>query len=368
MLYINIFFRTKNFINKPPYLKYGVYYMIKIPEEQIIARLKKEANISEDEINEKVKAKLDQLSGLISREGALHIIANELGVKLFDKLQGKLKISSILSGMRDVETVGKVQKIFDLREFKTEKREGKVQNIIIADETGAIRIVLWNSQVDNIKDLKENDVVKIINTYVKENQGKKELHLGDRSKIEINPEGESIAEVKQFSTTRKNIKDLQENDENIELLGTIVQVFDPRFYEICPECGKRARARGEDAFVCDEHGEVKPLYSYVMNLFLDDGTENIRAVFFKNQAERLTSKSENELMIIRSDPPKFEEVKNQLLGNIIKIVGRVTKNTMFDRLEFITQLVFTNPDPEQELKRLDEEIKEAKTITQEETV
>ena len=39
---------------------------------------------------------------------------------------------------------------------------------------------------------------------------------------------------------------------------------------------------------------------------------------------------------------------------IVKLVGRGSKNQLFDRLEFTTQLVFPDPNPEEELKRLDQ--------------
>ena len=34
-------------------------------------------------------------------------------------------------------------------------------------------------------------------------------------------------------------------------------------------------------------------------------------------------------------------------------MGRVNKNVMFDRVEFVAQLVFADPDPEEEIKRLE---------------
>jgi len=93
--------------------------MIKIPYEHIIERIKKEGKISEDEINLKIDAKMKQLSGLISKEGAAHIIANELGIKLFENFSGKLQIKNIIVGLRSVETIGKVTQTYELREFTT---------------------------------------------------------------------------------------------------------------------------------------------------------------------------------------------------------------------------------------------------------
>ena len=269
--------------------------MIKVPLENIITKIKEETQLSDTDINNKIDEKLKQLSGLISKEGAAHIIANELGVKVFDQLTGKLQIKNILAGMRDVETVGKVTQLFEIREFQKGERKGKVGNFVVGDETGSIRIVCWGSVADNLNDLKEGTIVKVVSGYVRENQGRKEVHLNERSKLIINPPGEEIGEIKQYTPTRKDIKDLKEDDSAVAILGTIVQMFDPRFFEICPDCGKRARQM-EDKFICEVHNEIKPSHSYVFNAFLDDGTETIRAVFFRNQANNLLNMPEEEIL------------------------------------------------------------------------
>ena len=82
---------------------------------QILEQIKEKSNLGEEEISSKVKAKMEQLSGLISKEGAAHIIANELGVSLFEEKEGKVKINKIFSGMRSVETVGKVTAVYEIK-------------------------------------------------------------------------------------------------------------------------------------------------------------------------------------------------------------------------------------------------------------
>jgi len=325
--------------------------MLKIPLSDIIAKITQEAKISEEEINNRIKAKLDQLSGLISKEGAAHIVANELGVKLLEQTSGKLQIKNILAGMRDVETTGKVQQVFPLREFKTDNREGKVASFVVGDETGTIRVVLWGNQADQIANIQPGGIVKVLGGYVRENTGRKEIHMNDRSKLVLDPKGETIGDVKTETVQRKTIKDLTESDSNVEVLATVVQIFDPRFFEVCPECGKRIR--GQDGlFSCLQHGNVKPDYSYVCNLFLDDGTENIRGVFFRNQMAHLIGKAHADILAFRESPDLFQDMKNQLLGTIVKVTGRVTKNTMFDRLELMAQTVDPNPSAEDELQRI----------------
>lgn len=328
--------------------------MIKVPYEDVIAKIVKDTGISEAELNEKIDEKLTDLSGLVSKEGAAHIIANELGVKILEEAQGRLPVNKILAGMRSVEFVGKVQRVFDLKKFDKGARKGQVRSFVAGDETGTIRIVLWNDQIEKIQALKEGDIVHIENSYVKENNSQKEMHLNDRSKIEINLPGENIGEVKEtkIERKRKKIEALQENETNIEILGTIVQAFEPRYFEVCPYCNKRSRmSPGGDSFICEEHGKISPKYSYVLNAVIDDGSANIRTVFFKNQADNLTGKNEQDFLIMKDNNEKIEQMKTELLGEIVKVVGRVTKNSMFDRLEFVSQLVFRNPDPDEELKK-----------------
>lgn len=327
--------------------------MIKIPYEEIILKINEKTQMAVSEIEERVEKKLRQLSGLISKEGAAHIVANELGVKIFEPLSGKLQIKNILAGMRDVETLGRVMQVYELREFSNETRSGKVASMLIGDETGAIRVVMWGSQAENIANIKQGFVVKVVGGYVRENNGRKEIHLNDRSQILINPKGETVSEVNiEVKGSRKEIKDLNENDNEVELLGTIVQVFDIKYFETCPRCSKRAKPN-VDLFVCNEHGNVIPAYAYVLNAVLDDGTETIRCVFFRNHVERLLNLSQEQLLKFRSEPAEFEAVKNELLGTITKLVGRVNKNSLFNRLEFVVNNVDINPNPEEELKRLE---------------
>ncbi len=75
--------------------------MLKIPKDKIIEKIKEKTGLSDKEISTKIKDKLDLLSGLISEEGAAIIIANELGVKVFED-GGKQDIKNVVGGMRNV--------------------------------------------------------------------------------------------------------------------------------------------------------------------------------------------------------------------------------------------------------------------------
>ncbi len=322
--------------------------MYKIPINEIKEKIISSGKLDAEKLEERIKVKINELSGLISEEGAAHIIANELGIELVKENNDKLKIKEIYAGMKNVNAVGKVVRKFDVHEFAKGDSTGKVCSLIIGDETGSIRVVFWNEQVDLLKNVNADDIILVKNAYVRENNNNKEIHLGDRAELEVNPDGIIIDKVRQGSSfERKPINELIDGTDGVELMGTVVQVFDPRFFEVCPTCSKRAMGGN-----CTEHGAITPTLSYVLNLVLDDGTGTIRGVFWKNQINHLLEVDEEKMNTFKEDMALFEDVKNDLLGEQFKLMGRVKRNDMFDRLEFNVQIV-EKANPQDEISRLE---------------
>ena len=312
--------------------------MINLTIDQIKQKIVEEKQISQEELDEKIKAKLEELSGLISQEGAAHIIANELGVNLMKTGQGLVKIGSLLPGMKDVEVAGRVIRKYEVRAFKTEHGEGKVAKFLLGDDSGITMITLWNDKADWLSNIEEQDIVKLSKLNIRDNNGRSEAHAGEGSKIEKNPEGIEIknspAAQQSGEVTRKKISELKENDSNVEIFVTIVQVFDPRFFE----------PRNEE-----EKGNA------VLNLFIDDGSDNIRCVFWKESMMKLLNTDEAKLNTYKESPEKFEEVKSDLLGKMVKLIGRVNQNKVLGRLEFVANKVTLDVDPDKEVGELEKE-------------
>jgi len=254
--------------------------------------------------------------------------------------------------MRRVEVAGKVLQISNVREFETpDGRQGKVGSLLIGDETDVIRVVLWGSIAEKLNELSEGDTVKIENGYVRERNNRKEIHLTEKGNLIVNPSDIEITEVKLPQVEQKKIIDLKEGDLNVEITGTIIQVFDPTFYEICPVCGKRIKNEGE-GFKCNKHGTFQePSLAYVLNIFVDDGSDIIRCVLFRENAQSLVGED-----ILNYKESPFEDVKLKLIGTQVKLRGRVVKNLLFDRLELVANEVeklVKQEEPEKDLQEKD---------------
>ena len=327
-----------------------------VPFDVVVQKIQDEAGISKEEIDKKISVKLDQLSGLISKEGAAHIVANELGIDLL-KTDGILKITHLTPGMRNVDIVGKVVRKYEVREFSSGDRKGKIGKFLLGDETGITAIAMWNDKADFFDTFEEWDVLKVENCTVRSGlNGRSELHMTDGSNILVNPKGitvetRAIGEVSE--TTKKKISELKENDINVEVFATIIQIYDIRFFEVCPECNKRAKPTEDGSgFSCATHGVVAPSFASVLNILVDDGTEKVRVVLWRNQIAELLNLKDDELVKYKDDPVEFEGVKADLLGHQIKIVGKVSNNNMFNRLEMNANRVIFNIDPEKEISSL----------------
>ncbi len=333
--------------------------MFKVPYEDILAKVVKKTGKSQAEVEELIKEKQTMLSGLITRQGAAQIVASEQGINIYEEYTGKIPIEKIVAGMRTVETVGKIVRIYPVKTFVTKQgREGQVASVILADETGSIRLVLWNELTALLDEVSEGDILHLKGAAARPNRDQVELQIFSPDQVRINPDGEKLENVAAAPATpqrepakRMAIQDIMDNAENIEILGNIVTVFDPRFFTVCPQCNKRVREEN-GGNVCPQHGNVEPVTSAVMNLVVDDGTGSIRTSLFKNQINALLSFSKHDILYYQDHTEEWQECKNELLGEYVRAVGRAVKSEAFDRIEFRTQLVFLNPDPEQELSRL----------------
>jgi replication factor A1 len=321
--------------------------------EEIVEEIRKRTGLSEEIIRSRIQRKIRELTGLVSEEGAAHIVANEFGVRLIKGVEkARLQIKNLIPGMRSATVAGRVIQIWQPREFKREKIEGKVGSFLIGDESGKVRVVIWDSRVAMLEDgsIREGAIVRISNARVKDGMFGGEIHLTSRSKIEIEPGDIKEEEIPKFEqifkkAERAKICDLVEG--KYEIRGTIVQVFesDP-FFEVCPQCGLRISLVGS-SWVCRDHGEVKPSFSMVVSAVIDDGTGTIRCVFFGRRAERLLGMtSEEALKLAEERGDRIYPIKlklKKILGKEILVAGDVVRNELYDRVELIGRRLILNP-------------------------
>ena len=317
--------------------------------DSIVSEIKKKTGMADEELNRKIIDKQQELSNLVSKEGAAYIIAKEMGLDIFTKTKRRLEIKNILPKLRNLNMTARVVRVFPTKEFKKKDKSGKVATVILGDQTGTIRLALWDEQTEVTDKLKPDMAVEVFGAYTKENGiGGVEVRLGNRGGVK-QIEGSDIPSIKnmeQSVSMAKSISELAENSTG-ELRAAVVQLFETSvFYEVCPTCGTRVAREGAK-FVCKEHGEVAPALTIVLSGVIDDGTGNIRCVFFRDSALKLIGLDIGEALKIRES--FFESI--EVLGKEFMISGRVRKNAAFNRLEFVVSDV-REVELEEEINKL----------------
>ncbi|MBI2044973.1 DUF2240 family protein [Candidatus Pacearchaeota archaeon] len=294
--------------------------------DRILDKISRVSGLDKDEIERRVEAKRAKLSGLISREGAAQIIASELGLNFENE---QLKIEELLPGMRKANVIGKIINLFPIRTFTTKKGdEGKVANLVIADETSNIKVVLWDT--NHIALLENNSisigsVVEIANATMRDN----ELHLGSFSEIKPSSEELGIVNTKRI-IKEKSISDFR-NSDSVQTRAFIVQTFEPRFFHVCMECRKKV-VSGSDGFICEQHGKVPAEKRALINMVIDDGTETIRTVVFHDSLQELG-------LEVSADPEEIARQRQSLLGKEMVFSGSVKLNKFFNNMEFVADKI-----------------------------
>lgn len=158
---------------------------------ELIADIKTKKDF-EKEINTRYK-KYDEL---IEKDTIAYLIVDELG-------RNKLSITNIIDLTADGEytVIAKVLSISDSKTFKRKNgTPGKVINLEITDDTATCRLVLWNGDIDYIKnkEIQPGTILKVINGYTKRGyQGGLEINLGRWGLLEIEPLDSSSKEKQQ---------------------------------------------------------------------------------------------------------------------------------------------------------------------------
>ena len=288
--------------------------------DKVVEKIAKYSHLGLEEVSRKIEAKRAKLSGLISQEGAAQIVAAELGVNFENE---KLKIDELLPGMRKINIFGKVISLSPIRTFKTQKgEEGKVLNFMLADETSNIKVVLWDTNHISLiekGEIKENDVVEIVNASMREN----EMHLGSFSEFKkSNQEIEGVRVEK--ITKEKKISDFRIGD-SLSVRAFIVQSFQPKFFEVSKETGRKLTENEREKGVPTEKRAL-------INLVIDDGSGTIRTVLFNENLPLIGLKD-------LENPERLSYQMEALLGKEMIFSGNVRKNNFFNNEEFIIDSV-----------------------------
>jgi len=163
------------------------------------------------------------------------------------QVQDTYRVEDLSLGVSDVNLRGKVLDTDAVRTFdRDDGSEGKVANLKLGDETGRIRVTLWDERTEAAERLDPGVSVEVVDGYVRERDGSLELHVGNRGAVE------EIDEDVSYEPETADIADLEIGDE-ADIGGVVRETQEKRTFD--RDDGSEGQVR--NVRVQDETGDLR---------------------------------------------------------------------------------------------------------------
>ena len=157
------------------------------------------------------------------------------------------RVEDLTLGASDVDLVGRVLDTDSIRTFdRDDGSEGRVANLTLGDETGRVRVTLWDDKADLAEEFAAGEVVEVGDGYVRERDGDLELHVGDRGTVE------RVDEDVEYVPETTDIADL-EIDRTVDIGGGVIETDPKRTFD--RDDGSEGQVR--NVRIKDETGEIR---------------------------------------------------------------------------------------------------------------
>lgn len=198
-------------------------------EELIKQILAKQPEITREQILEMLQAEKSKTGDLLGDETILRCMAVKYGIVVSPNrvFHESLSSNNLFAGLDNVTVSGRLIAVFPVKTFQGEK-SGKFASLMMADNDGVLRVVLWNEKTDLVEKgiLKTGGIVRFSHGYTREDRyGKIELHLGSKSQIEIIPENQALSDYPSIEKFSIKIGELNKNCKSVILSGVVKEIY-----------------------------------------------------------------------------------------------------------------------------------------------
>ncbi|MCY3854487.1 MAG: single-stranded DNA-binding protein [Thaumarchaeota archaeon] len=168
-------------------------------------------------------------AGYLTDQGALFLIASDLGVKLSDPLKIEMSLDELYIGAKEITLEAKVISMSPVRRFiRKDGSELLLRIVIIYDEHSTASVKLWNekSNLNDVKELRSGDSIKITKAYVRADiNGEPVINIGQNSEISKIDNISKIPDIDSITIDVSNIHDIKKNLVISGILSDTIQLI-----------------------------------------------------------------------------------------------------------------------------------------------
>ena len=213
--------------------------------------LEQKPELSRSDIEERIKQKKDKIgAGYLTDQGALFLIASDLGVSLSEPLKVEMSLKDLFVGAKEISLESRVLSLAPAKQYT--RKDGSpflLRTMTVYDNDSTASVKLWDEKASlpEIEDMKPGDLIKIIKAYVKSDlNGKPTINIGSGSHIEPSHNESDIPSINDITVDVSKVK---EGDTDLAVSGKIDgMISSMEFTNSRGQPGKalRLRLKGDD--------------------------------------------------------------------------------------------------------------------------
>ena len=192
--------------------------------EELLEKIREQKpELTKEDIDDKIKQKKEKIGvGYLTDQGALFLIASDLGISLKQTLKVEMGLKDIYVGAKDVSIESRVLNISPTKQFS--RKDGSpflLRTMTVYDNDSTASVKLWDEKANlpGIEELKPGDLINIIKAYVKSDlNGSPTINVGSGSNIESANKESKICPIDDLAV---DVSDVKENQSNLVVLGKI---------------------------------------------------------------------------------------------------------------------------------------------------
>ena len=192
--------------------------------EELLEKIQEQKpELTKQDIDDRIKQKIEKIGpGYLTDEGALFLIAKDLGISLKQTLKTEMSLKDIYVGAKDVSIESRVLNISPTKQFS--RKDGSpflLRTMTVYDNDSTVSVKLWDEKANlpGIEELKPGDLIKIIKAYIKSDlNGSPTINVGSGSNIESTNKESKIIAVDELTV---DISQVKENQSNLVISGKI---------------------------------------------------------------------------------------------------------------------------------------------------
>ncbi len=185
--------------------------------------LEQRPELSRSDIQQMINKKKEKIgAGYLTDQGALFLIASDLGVPLTEQLKVEMGLKDLYVGAKEITLETRVMNVYPAKQFS--RKDGSqflLRTMTVYDSDSRAKVKLWDEKANlpGIENLKPGDLVKIIKAYVKSDMtGTPIINVGSGSNLETS---EMESKIPLLDSITEDISMIKENQQNLVVSGVL---------------------------------------------------------------------------------------------------------------------------------------------------